>query len=52
MGSLVNLLGIERTSETESDALTEENVVGESSNTAVVDLDLFFVIKSVKNSPD
>ena len=42
MGSLVELLGVERTAETQGDALAEENVVGEGSNTTVVDLDLYF----------
>lgn len=40
VGSLVELLGVERATKAEGDALTEENVVGEGSNTAVVDLDL------------
>jgi hypothetical protein len=40
VGSLVELLGVERATETQGDTLTEEDVVGEGSNTAVVDLDL------------
>ena len=40
VGSLVELLGVERTTEAEGDTLTEEDVVGEGSNTAVVDLGL------------
>lgn len=40
MSSLVELLGIERGTETEGDTRAEENVVGDGSNTAVVDLDL------------
>lgn len=40
MGSLVELLGVERATETQGDTLTEENVVSKGSNTAVVDLDL------------
>jgi hypothetical protein len=37
---LVKLLGIEGTAKAESDAGAEKNVVGDGSNTAVVDLDL------------
>lgn len=40
MGSLVELLGIERATKTQGNTLAEENVVGEGGNTAVVDLDL------------
>lgn len=40
MGSLVELLSVERATETQGDALAEENVVGEGSDTSVVDLDL------------
>jgi hypothetical protein len=40
VGSLVELLGIERATETEGDTGAEENVVGNGSNTAIVDLDL------------
>lgn len=40
MSSLVELLGIEGAAETEGDARAEENIVGNGSNTAVVDLDL------------
>lgn len=40
MGSLVELLGIERATKTQGNALAEENVVGKGGNTAVVDLDL------------
>jgi hypothetical protein len=38
---LVELLGIEGGAESEGDTGAEENVVGESSDTTVVDLDLF-----------
>ena len=41
VGGLVELLGVERSANAESDALTEENVVGKGSNTTVVDLGLF-----------
>lgn len=41
MGGLVELLGIEGGAESEGDTGAEENVVGESSDTTVVDLDLF-----------
>lgn len=40
VGGLVKLLGIERGTNTEGDALTEENVVGNGSDTTVVDLAL------------
>lgn len=40
MGSLVKLLGIERTTETQGDTLAEEDVVGDGSDTTVVDLGL------------
>ena len=43
MGSLVKLLGIKGGAEAESDAWAEENVVGDGCDTAVVDLDLFFI---------
>jgi hypothetical protein len=42
VGSLVELLGIERATKTQGDALAEEDVVGKSGNTTVVDLDLYF----------
>ena len=41
VGSLVKLLGIERSTNAEGDALTEVDVVGEGSDTTVVDLGLF-----------
>lgn len=41
MGGLIELLGIEGGAESEGDTGAEENVVGESSDTTVVDLDLF-----------
>lgn len=41
VGSLVELLGIERATKTQGDTLTEEDVVGKGGNTTVVDLDLF-----------
>ena len=41
MRSLVELLGIKGGAEAEGDAWAEEDVVGESCNTAVVDLDLY-----------
>ena len=47
MGGLVELLGIEREAEAQSDAWAEEDVVGEGSNTAVVDLGLFTTTRSV-----
>jgi hypothetical protein len=40
VGSLVELLGVEGAAETQGDTLAEEDVVGESGDTAVVDLDL------------
>ena len=42
MGCLVELLGIERATETEGDTGAEENVVGNGSNTTVIDLNLDF----------
>jgi len=41
VGGLVELLGVERSTNTEGDALTEEDVVGDGGDTAVVDLGLF-----------
>ena len=43
MGGLVELLGIEGGTEAEGDTGAEEDVVGNGSNTAVVDLDLCLV---------
>jgi len=40
VGGLVEVLGIERGTKTEGDARAEQDVVGESGNTAVVDLGL------------
>lgn len=40
VGGLVEVLGIEGSSEAESDTWAEEDVVGKSSDTAVVDLGL------------
>ena len=42
MGSLVEVLGIERSAQAEGDTRAEEDVVSESGNTAVVDLGLLF----------
>ena len=42
VGGLVELLGIERGANSESNSLTEENVVGNGSDTTVVDLTLKF----------
>jgi hypothetical protein len=44
VGSLVELLGIKGGAEAKGDARAEENVVRESSDTAVIDLDLFHMI--------
>ena len=41
MGGLVELLGIERSTDAEGHALAEEHVVGDGGDTAVVDLGLF-----------
>lgn len=41
VGGLVNLLGVERATETQGDTGAEEDVVGDSGNTTVVDLGLF-----------
>lgn len=40
VGSLVELLGIKGGSEAKGDTRAEENVVGDSGDTTVVDLDL------------
>lgn len=40
VGSLVQVLGIERGTETEGDTGTEQDVVSQSGNTTVVDLGL------------
>ena len=40
VGSLVELLGVEGATEAEGNTLTEEDVVGEGSNAAVVNLNL------------
>ena len=40
MGGLVELLGIEGGAESEGDTRAEENIIGNGSNTAVVDLGL------------
>lgn len=40
MSSLVKVLGIEGSTKAEGDTRAEENVVGQSGNTTVVDLDL------------
>lgn len=49
VGSLVELLGIERATKTQGDTLTEEDVVGKSGNTTVVDLDLSLRKELVSN---
>lgn len=41
MGGLVQLLGVERGTETEGNARAEEDVVGSGGDTAVVDLELW-----------
>ena len=43
MGGLVELLCVERGTEAESDTRAEEDIVGDGSNTTVVDLGLFWV---------
>lgn len=40
MGGLVKLLGVERRAETKGDTGAEEDVIGNGSDTTVVDLDL------------
>jgi hypothetical protein len=44
VGGLVELLGIKGGSETEGDAGAEENVVRDGCDTAVIDLDLLFIL--------
>lgn len=41
VGGLVDLLGIERGTDTDGDAGAEEDVIGDGGNTAVVNLGLF-----------
>lgn len=55
MGGLVELLGIERGSNTEGDTRAEEDVVCDGGNTAVVDLGLknaLDVFKILAKSPE
>lgn len=42
VGSLVQVLGIKGSTEAKSDTRAEEDVVGQSGNTAVVDLGLYW----------
>jgi len=49
VGGLVELLGVEGSTDAEGDALAEEDVVGDSSDTAVVDLGLFWVSSAYAN---
>lgn len=42
MGGLLQLLGIERGTDAKGDARAEEDVVGDSGDTTVVNLALFF----------
>lgn len=41
MGGLVELLGVERSTNAKGDALAEEDIVGDGGNATVVDLALF-----------
>lgn len=50
VGSLVELLGIKGGSEAKGDTRAEENVVGDSGDTTVVDLDLFHVLAKLNLS--
>lgn len=50
VGGLVELLGIERGTEAEGDTRAEEDVVGNSGDTTVVDLDLYDALEDVKDS--
>lgn len=47
MGGLLQLLGIERSTDAKGDAGAEEDVVGDSGDTTVVDLALFVVVLSI-----
>lgn len=52
VGGLIELLGIKGGSETESDTRAEKDVVGNSGDTTVVDLDLFLCIsKALVRNP-
>ena len=44
VGGLVELLGVERGTETEGDTGAEEDVVGNGGDTTVVDLDLYHLL--------
>jgi hypothetical protein len=44
VGGLVKLLGIKGTTESESNTRAEENVVGNGSDTTVIDLSLFHAV--------
>lgn len=46
VGGLLQLLGIERGTDAEGDARAEEDVVGDSSDTTVIDLALFHAQRS------
>lgn len=50
MGSLVQVLSVEGSTEAKSDTRAEENVVSQSSNAAVVDLGLDIVKKTQVSS--
>lgn len=52
MAGLIELLGIERTANTESQAAVDLGVVGEGSNAEVVDLGLQFVSLTIIHSPE
>jgi hypothetical protein len=44
VGGLVKLLCIKGSANAEGNTLTEENIIGNGSDTAVVDLGLFFML--------
>jgi len=50
VGSLVQVLGIEGSTQAEGDTWAEQDVVGKSSNAAVVDLDLIGERRPVKKT--
>lgn len=52
VGGLLQLLGIERGTDAKGDAGTEEDVVGDSGDTTVVDLALFVVVLSISVHTD
>jgi hypothetical protein len=49
VGGLIEFLGIEGCTESKSDTGAEEDVVGDSRNTTVINLDLFVSVRKFQN---